>query len=223
MFDRIAPRYDLLNRLLSARRDVAWRKRLAGHLPPGTDLEVLDLATGTGDVLVSLCGKCGRAGRRVGVDMSSRMLAQGQAKLRTRGLTDRLMLVRGDATHLGIASAQFDAVTMAFGIRNVTDVAAALDEMHRILKPDGRALILEFSLPRCRALRWLYLAYFRHVLPRLGSSISGDPYAYRYLNQTVESFPYGKAFCDLMAAAGFRNVIAHSLTFGIATLYCGDK
>lgn len=223
MFDRIAPRYDLLNRLLSGRRDVAWRNRLARLLPEGERLRVLDLATGTADVLLALQARCARVRHGIGVDMAGNMLAIGRRKLVAAGLTPRFLLLRADATRLAIRDEAFDAVTIAFGIRNVADVPAALREMRRILAPRGRALVLEFSLPTSPAIRFLYLHYLRHVLPRLGAIVSGDRHAYRYLNRTVEAFPYGDAFCALMREAGFKDVRAHPLTFGVATIYQGDK
>ena len=223
MFDRIAPRYDLLNRLLSGGRDVAWRKRLARHLPPGEDLRVLDLATGTGDVLIMLDQASGRICSGLGVDMAGEMLALGQRKLERGGLTGRFTLARADATVIPAADDSVDAVTIAFGIRNVDCVEKALAEMRRVLKPGGRALILEFSLPSTRLFRGGYLFYFRHVLPRIGGLISGDRQAYRYLNETVESFPYGEAFIQLMERQGFHSVKQHPLTFGIASIYEGEK
>lgn len=223
MFDRIAHRYDLLNRLLSFGTDVRWRKRLAGQLPAGEALRVLDLATGTADVLIALDRHCPRVARGTGVDLSFGMLSHGVPKLRALGLADRFRLVRGDAQRLPLPSDAYDAVTISFGIRNVLDVEAGLREMCRVLKPGGRALVLEFSLPGNALFRAGYLFYFRHVLPRVGALVSGDAQAYRYLNQTVETFPYGAAFAQLMNNAGFRSVQAHPLTFGIATLYQGDK
>lgn len=223
MFDRIAPRYDLLNRLLSGRRDIAWRKVLAQNLPEGAALHVLDLATGTGDVLLSLAATPHPIRRGLGIDFSGGMLRHAQEKIRARNLTDTLALVQGDATRLPVGDERYDAVTIAFGIRNVLDIDAALREMHRCLNDGGRALILEFSIPASRLLRFVYLMYFRHVLPRIGALISGDGQAYRYLNETVESFPYGETFCDLMRQAGFHAVQPIPLTFGIATLYVGDK
>jgi len=223
MFDRIAPRYDLLNRLLSFRRDVAWRRALVHALPAGEGLRVLDLATGTGDVLLSLCAEPGKIARGVGLDKSGGMIARGREKIAHAPQASALNLVRGDACDLGFADETFDAVTIAFGIRNVPDVPAALREIRRVLRPGGRALILEFSLPRNALLRAGYLAYFRHVLPRVGGVVSGDAQAYRYLNESVEAFPYGEAFLALMRAAGFARVQAAEQSFGIATLYTGDR
>ncbi len=213
MFDRIAHRYDLLNRLLSFGRDVAWRKLLVGRLPECASLRVLDLATGTGDVLLAIHRQTGRVALGVGADMSWGMLQHGAPKIARCGSAGELHLIRADATGLGVAPESFDAVTIAFGIRNLENLDAGFGEMYRVLRPGGRALILEFSLPRNLTFRALYLFYFRHVLPRVGGLISGDHQAYRYLNQTVETFPYGEAFCARMGAAGFENIVAHPLTF----------
>lgn len=223
MFDRIAHRYDLLNRLLSFGTDVRWRKRLGQHLPAGDTLNVLDLATGTADVLISLERHCPSVQRGTGVDVSFGMLSHGVPKLRALGLAGRFRLVRGDAMRLPLPTDRYDAATISFGIRNVLDVGAGLREMHRVLRPGGRVLVLEFSLPGNALFRAGYLFYFRHVLPRIGALLSGDGHAYRYLNQTVETFPYGEAFCALLREAGFREVKAFPLTLGIATLYQGDK
>jgi len=221
MFDRVAHRYDLLNRLLSFGRDVAWRRRLAKCLPDRSDLEVLDLATGTADVLLTLF-KTKSVSLGVGVDMAFRMLEVGKDKIVRRGKDMQLMLVRGDVGSLPFARDSFDVVSIAFGIRNFVNLNGSLEEIMRVLRPGGRLLVLEFSLPGNRAIRALYLFYFRYILPRVGALISGDSYAYRYLNETVESFPYGKVFCELIGKAGFDNVNAIPLTFGVATIYCGE-
>lgn len=223
MFDRIAHRYDLLNRLLSFGTDVRWRKRIAQHLPEGDALQVLDLATGTADVLISLRRHCPRVMRGTGIDLSYGMLSHGVPKLRALGLGGHFRLAQGDAMRLPLPSNSYDAATISFGIRNVLDVPAGLREMQRVLKPGGRVLVLEFSLPGNALFRAGYLFYFRHVLPRIGALLSGDAHAYRYLNQTVETFPYGEAFCALLREAGFCEVRAFPLTLGIATLYQGDK
>ena len=220
MFNGIAPRYDFLNRLLSLRRDVAWRKALVAHVPDRARLRVLDVATGTGDVLLAL-NRYHKPVLAAGADVAEAMLALARGKAGRLAGT-RCAFVRTDATALAFADGCFDAVTMAFGIRNVGDVAKALREMRRVLAPGGRAAILEFSVPANRAFRPVYLLYLRHVLPRLGGLISGDRNAYHYLNRTIESFPCGEAFGTLMKAAGFENVKAHPLTLGIATVYTGE-
>ncbi len=221
MFDRIAPRYDLLNRLLSFRRDVAWRRAVIRALPARDNQRVLDLATGTADVLLAVCRERGRVKRAVGLDKSGGMLALGKRKAERAGTAADF--VHGDAEALSFADSSFDAITIAFGIRNVPNVAAALREMRRTLRPGGRALVLEFSTPSNPVFRRLYFLYFRHILPRIGALVSGDAQAYRYLNESAEAFPHGEAFLELMRAAGFSTVSARPLTFGIATLYQGDR
>jgi len=223
MFDRIAPRYDLLNRLLSLRRDVVWRNKVARYLPDRDRQHVLDIATGTADLLLSLFDKSDRIHFAVGIDLSPKMLKLGLKKITARKLDDRISLMRADALQIPFPDDSFDAVTIAFGIRNLTDVPKALAEMHRVLKPGGKALILEFSLPRNWLVRRLYPFHLRGILPRLGAMISGDSFAYRYLNETVETFPHGEEFCDMMQQAGFTGVQAVPLTFGIATIYHGGS
>jgi demethylmenaquinone methyltransferase/2-methoxy-6-polyprenyl-1,4-benzoquinol methylase len=223
MFDRIAPRYDLLNRLLSLRRDVTWRNKVAAYLPDGSQLKVLDVATGTADLLLALFRKNKRVTSGVGVDLSPRMLRLAQRKSAARKLHSTVSFIRADALRLPFSDQSFDAVTIGFGIRNVADVPKALAEMYRVLKPEGRVLILEFSLPENKLARKLYPLHLRGVIPRLGAWISGDGYAYRYLNETVETFPYGERFCCLMREAGFDKVRAVPLTFGIASIYLGTK
>lgn len=222
MFNRIARRYDLLNHLLSCNRDKYWRRRMIEMLPPGHDLRALDLATGTADQLLAVYDS-GRVADGLGLDPAEQMLALGREKIAARGLEHRLKLETGIAESLPVEPASVDVVTIAFGIRNVTDVPTSLAEMARVLKPGGRALILEFSLPTNPLLRGPYLVYFRHILPRLGGLISGDKHAYRYLNTSVETFSHGDRFLSLMIEAGFSNVVQYPLTFGIVSIYRGDK
>ncbi len=219
MFDRIASRYDLLNRVLSGRQDVVWRRRVAS-LVEVTEAAALDLATGTADQLIALADS-GRVTSGVGIDLANLMLDRGRSKLAARGLDSEFRLEHGSAEEIPFDAATFDVAAMSFGIRNVTDVPKTLTEIYRVLRPGGQVLILEFSLPANRLVRSLYLFYFRHVLPRLGAVVSGDANAYRYLNETVETFPYGNAFCQLLREAGFAQVTAHPLTFGIASIYTG--
>jgi len=222
MFDYISPRYDLLNRVLSLGLDQGWRRKLNLFIGAQANQEVLDLATGTGDVLLAL-SRHSNVKTGVGVDLSDRMLAVGEAKIQRRELDCRLRLQAADIQHLPFADASFDAATMAFGIRNVPDPRKVLREMFRVLKTGGRALILEFSLPSSWWFRFLYLFYLRKIVPAVGSLVSGHPEAYRYLNLTIEEFPCGRDFCVLMQENGFQRVEAHPMTFGIATIYQGGK
>lgn len=222
MFDRIAGRYDLLNRMLSCGIDRRWRTRLAGLLPPGNSLVTLDLACGTADQLIALA-ETGRVSKGIGLDLAEQMLALGREKIGRRKLNQLLSLQTGDVEKLTFERETFDVVSISFGIRNMTDAQSVLAEMLRVLKPGGRVLILEFSVPSNRIVRGLYLFYLRHILPRLGAVISGDSTAYRYLNETIETFPYGDAFCRIMKQAGFSCVICTPLTAGIVSLYQGDR
>jgi len=223
MFDRIASRYDFLNHMLSLGQDVIWRKRVARHLKDYYPQRVLDLATGTADQIIFLCQKNKNITSAVGIDMAEKMLEIGKEKVKRKKLDHIIRLQKGDATRIPDQDESYDAVTISFGIRNVSNVLTTLQEMYRILKPGGRAIILEFSLPQNRIIRTGYLFYFRNILPRIGSVISSDPYAYNYLNKTVETFPYGEALCRMMEEAGFCDVAAKPLTFGISTIYQGDK
>jgi demethylmenaquinone methyltransferase/2-methoxy-6-polyprenyl-1,4-benzoquinol methylase len=223
MFDLIASRYDLLNRVLSFGIDVWWRYRLGFYLPvTKTPQKVLDIATGTGDVGLSLLrNHPKRVGEVVGVDLAEEMLDKADKKIQSRNIPNMSVKV-GDATNLPIETDSVDATTIAFGIRNVPDVPKALEEMKRVIKPGGRALILEFSIPRFFLFKWFYLFYFRYILPTVGGLVSGNKKAYSYLNSSVEAFPDGQDFLDLMNDAGFTNTKATSLTFGIASIYQGD-
>ncbi len=223
MFDRIASRYDLANRLLSFGQDIRWRKKLAKLLPERQSQSILDLATGTGDVLLSLVKYSKNIKYGLGLDMSSKMLAEARRKLPGSTISENLSLVRADATNIPCCDNSFDVVTIAFGIRNVTDVKKSLSEMHRVLNNSGKVLILEFSLPLNILVRKLHLFYLRYLLPAIGGLISGDKEAYQYLNRTIESFPYGSDFLKLLDEAGFNNTKVHPLTFGVATIYEGEK
>lgn len=223
MFDRIAPRYDLLNSLLSFGLASVWRRRIAELLRDKKGLNVLDVATGTADLLISLFSAGVDISSAVGLDLSANMLAIADRKLRRRRLDSVVSLRLADAMNLPFSQSSFDVATCAFGIRNVTDVATALKQMHRVLKPGGKIFILEFSIPKNRVIRTLYLLYFRNIVPLLGRLISGDNFAYRYLNRTSESFASGDEFCSLLQDAGFINAEAIPMTFGIVSLYYADK
>jgi demethylmenaquinone methyltransferase/2-methoxy-6-polyprenyl-1,4-benzoquinol methylase len=214
LFDRIAATYDTVNRILSFGIDSLWRKRVVQRLPQG---DVLDLACGTGELALAIARRDGV--RVTGLDLSEGMLEV--ARRRTEGQS--ITLIHGDAQQLPLPDSSFDATTIAFGIRNVPDVPAALAEMHRVLRPGGRTFILEFSLPANRVVRALHCFYLRHALPLVGGWVSGDRAAYRYLNTTIEAFPYGEDFLGLVREAGFSDCTATPLTMGIATLYEGRR
>lgn len=221
MFDRIAPRYDLLNRLLSLGTDARWRRACVDHLGPAPGSRVLDFCTGTADLLIEALRR--HPGQRgVGIDLSEAMLARGAVKLERLGLAEQGVLLAGDAERLPLASNAFDGAMVAFGIRNVGDPAAALQEIHRVLRPGGRLVVLEFSMPpglRGRA----YRLYFTEVLPRIGGLVSGDRGAYSYLPASVGSFPDPAGFAEVIRGAGFEAVSWKPLTAGIAHLHRGEK
>jgi demethylmenaquinone methyltransferase/2-methoxy-6-polyprenyl-1,4-benzoquinol methylase len=222
MFNRIAPRYDVLNRTLSFGQDMLWRKRVAKAVAKHKVTSYLDVATGTGDLLFDVVAKLPRVARAVGLDPASAMLARARAKA-AQSILVTPEFVLGDALTLPFEDDSFDAVTVGFGLRNMASLDGALREMRRVLKPGGRLYVLEFSLPRRRWVRWPYMLYFRHLLPTIGGVVSGDALAYRYLNKSVESFPHGDAMAQILRGADFRNVSTQELTLGIASLYVGEK
>jgi len=223
MFDAIAGQYDLLNHLLSAGIDRRWRKRAIQALSLTGRERVLDLCAGTADLAISAIRAQPPAARVVGVDFADAMLRVGQEKIKQGRLSDRITLVRGDATRVPLADGAVDAVTIGFGIRNVENTAAACGEMHRVLAPGGRIAILEFSIPATPGVRTLYLWYFNHVLPRLGRLISRHASAYGYLPASVGAFASPDEFVTILRQRGFVDVAAVRLTFGIVVLYTGSR
>jgi len=223
MFDAIAGRYDFLNHLLSAGIDRRWRKRAIQALSLTGRERVLDLCTGTADLAISAIHAQPPAARVVGVDFAYAMLRVGQGKIKQGRLSDRIALVRGDATRVPLADGAVDAITIGFGIRNVENTAAACDEMHRVLAPGGRIAILEFAIPATPGVRPLYLWYFNHVLPRLGRLISRHTSAYGYLPASVGAFASPDEFVTILRQHGFVDVAAARLTFGIVCLYTARR
>ena len=221
MFDAIAPRYDFLNHFLSAGIDRRWRTAAIRTLGLTGRETLVDVCTGTADV--ALEGAAQGAARVVGVDFAGAMLALGLAKIRRAGRDRRILLLRGDAMRLPIADASADAVTVAFGIRNVQRPEVACREMARALRPGGRLAILEFGVPRIPGVSRAYLWYFSHVLPRLGRLISGHSAAYAYLPASVGTFPPPAQFMEILREAGFSSVQASPLTLGIVYLYTARK
>ncbi|NGX50278.1 MAG: Demethylmenaquinone methyltransferase [Chlamydiae bacterium] len=223
MFDEISPTYDFINHLLSFGADIYWRRKMIEHLPKSQDIRLLDLATGTGDQLITIVKRAKQVKTALGIDLSLEMIRCGQKKIIDKPFTHRITLMEGDATDISLEKESVECVTISFGIRNMTKMQQCLDECHRVLTPCGKLLILEFSLPKNRIMKGLHLFYLRHVLPYVAGWISRKQHAYRYLNETVETFPYGEEFCKCLTKAGFFRVKAHPLTFGVVTLYSAEK
>ena len=222
MFDAIAPRYDLLNHLLSIGLDRRWRNRAVDELTLSDGARILDLCTGTADLAITAAARV-RGASIVGIDFAGEMLRLGLAKLRARQLTSAVRLVRADATRIPLAAGTCDAVTIGFGIRNVVQPERALAEIARVLVPGGRLAILEFGFPRIPGVRALYKLYFQQLLPRIGGAVSGHSHAYAYLPQSVDAFPSPESFIATMAAAGFAGVRAIPLTAGIVYLFVAER
>ncbi|MEQ1731115.1 MAG: bifunctional demethylmenaquinone methyltransferase/2-methoxy-6-polyprenyl-1,4-benzoquinol methylase UbiE [Vicinamibacterales bacterium] len=223
MFDAIAGNYDLLNRLLSAGIDQRWRKLAIRSLRLTGRERVLDLCTGTADLAIAALDASPGAARVVGVDFAGEMLRVGLQKSRTRSLTPRLTLVRGDAANIPAASGSVNAVTVAFGIRNVQNTQQACNEIFRVLAPAGRVAVLEFAIPTTPGVRAAYLWYFNQVLPRIGKLISKHNAAYGYLPASVGAFATPDEFVTILRQSGFSDIEAVPLTFGIVYLYTAQR
>lgn len=222
MFDKIAPRYDLLNRLLSLGIDRRWRRFAVRQLDIPENGKVLDIATGTGDVALEIGRQTDSSVQIVGSDFTQGMLVLGKEKISESPYRDRVVLVNAPCEEMPHPARLFDGITIAFGIRNVVDRQKGLCEMARVLKPGGRAAILEFATPRNRFFRAVYFFYFLRVLPWLGGLISQRS-AYQYLPDSVLEFPDREAFKAMMEEAGFVDVKVHDLTGGIAAVHVGTR
>lgn len=222
MFDAIAPRYDFLNRLLSLGIDKRWRKFAVSQVKVSEFGEVLDVATGTADVALELAAHTPPTVKITGVDFSEQMIELGKKKVALSTHAKRIALQVAPCEAIPFADNSFDAVTIAFGIRNVVNRLEGLQEMLRVLKPGGRVVILEFSNPRSKLFKALYNFYFIKVLPVIGGLFSQFS-AYKYLPDSVLEFPPQEEFMALMSRAGFSNTTCHDLTFGIASVYVGGK
>ncbi|MBK9336239.1 MAG: bifunctional demethylmenaquinone methyltransferase/2-methoxy-6-polyprenyl-1,4-benzoquinol methylase UbiE [Lewinellaceae bacterium] len=222
MFDKIAPRYDLLNRVLSLGIDVWWRRRALGYLRAGNPREMLDVATGTADVAI-MAAKMLPPTRVVGVDIANQMLDIGRVKIGRDKLDSIITLETGDSENLRFAEATFDAVTVAFGVRNFENLEVGLSEMLRVLRPGGRIVILEFSRPRLFPFKQLYNTYFKYVLPLIGRLTSRDIRAYTYLFESVQAFPEGDDFIQILSKTGYQHPQCERLTLGICSIYTAVK
>ncbi|MDP2424690.1 MAG: bifunctional demethylmenaquinone methyltransferase/2-methoxy-6-polyprenyl-1,4-benzoquinol methylase UbiE [Bacteroidales bacterium] len=220
MFNSIAGSYDFLNHFLSLGIDRRWRRRLVREVKPGAPKRILDVATGTADLALELARL--KPEKIVGVDISEKMLQIGEDKVRKRNLHNIIHLQKADSENLPFESNSFDLVTVAFGVRNFENLETGLAELHRVVRDGGTLAVLEFSMPQQFLVRQLYLFYFKQILPFLGRLISGNKSAYIYLPDSVQAFPCGQMFEQLLYKTGFIKVRSHKLHFGIATLYVAD-
>ena len=222
MFDTVAPRYDFLNRVLSARRDVGWRRRAVALARLGPGESALDLGVGTGDLAFELLAASDPTARVVGIDVSSAMLEAVRRRAHAAGVGDRFEAHLADAQALTFPDASFDRVTAGFAVRNFGDLDAGLAEMRRVLKPAGRAVVLELSTPPNPLLRGVFRLYFHRLAPRLAALLGGDAEAYRYLPRSVAGFPGAEALAGRMRDAGFARVRFERMAGGIAAIHVGE-
>lgn len=224
MFDSIAGNYDRLNHILSLDIDKSWRKKAVREIVvKDTPLKILDVASGTGDFAMAIARDSAPGSLITGTDISEGMLAIGREKVKTAGLNDRIRLEYGDCEQLEYPAGSFDRVSVAFGVRNFEHLEKGLSEMCRILKPGGKSVILELSVPGNPILKSVYKLYFLHILPLIGGLVSGDRAAYRYLPASVLKFPSPEKVCSMMRSAGFSEVRTKALTFGICRMFVGIK
>ncbi|MBX3421601.1 MAG: bifunctional demethylmenaquinone methyltransferase/2-methoxy-6-polyprenyl-1,4-benzoquinol methylase UbiE [Pirellulaceae bacterium] len=224
MFAQIAPRYDLMNHLLSLGIDIRWRKRVVRELRLDQDRPILDCCTGTGDLALMLADKVRGRVDVIGTDFCLEMLAVAERKRLARKDKRPVRFMEADSQKLPFPENNFQAVTVAFGLRNVQDTDLGIQEMYRVCAPGGQVAILEFSTPSLVGFKQLYQFYFKHILPRVGQQMAKNNHAaYQYLPESVLEFPSGRQLADRLEACGLRQVCFWPLTFGIATLYIGNK
>ncbi|WP_159468631.1 bifunctional demethylmenaquinone methyltransferase/2-methoxy-6-polyprenyl-1,4-benzoquinol methylase UbiE [Dyadobacter sp. 3J3] len=221
MFDNISPKYDLLNHVLSGGVDIYWRKRAIKLLRKEQPKVILDIATGTGDFAIEALSL--HPEKIYGVDISEGMLAVGREKIAKLGKQNIITLQSGDSESLTFENNYFDAVIVSFGVRNYQNLLAGLTEMNRVLKPGGTCVVVEFSKPRSFPFKQFYNFYFKYILPLIGKTVSKDSAAYTYLPESVQAFPDGEAFLEIYKKAGFKNTKCIPLTFGICSIYTGQK
>lgn len=222
MFDSIAHKYDFLNRFLSLGIDKGWRTKAMKALKGKAPKRILDVATGTGDLALEAM-RVLKPDEIVGLDLSEQMLSFGREKIKAQGLDGKISMIKGDSENLPFADHSFDAITVAFGVRNFQNLEAGLREMHRVLKPGGQVAILEFSKPHGFPFKQVFNFYFKNILPVWGNLLSKSSNAYTYLPESVQHFPEGESFLSIMKSCGYQSVSAEPLTFGTCTLYLGGK
>ncbi len=221
MFDSISGKYDFLNHFLSLGIDIRWRKKAIKMLKDLQPKQILDIATGTGDFAIEALSL--NPNKVIGVDISEGMLDVGRKKMVKKGYSEIIDMQSGDSENLHFEDNKFDAVIVAFGVRNFENLEKGLSEMNRVLRPGGKAVILEFSKPTVFPFKQLYNFYFRWILPKIGKVVSKDNAAYTYLPESVKSFPYGNDFLEILKKTGYKNTKCRPLTLGISSIYVGEK
>jgi demethylmenaquinone methyltransferase/2-methoxy-6-polyprenyl-1,4-benzoquinol methylase len=222
MFDNIAYRYDFLNRFLSAGLDISWRRKALGFLKELQPKKILDVATGTGDVAIMASGLL-KAEAITGIDISEGMLEIGRKKIQRLGLQDAIELLKGDSETINFKDNSFDAVTVAFGVRNFQNLEKGLSEILRVLKPGGKLVVLEFSQPKMPFVKSFYNLYMKVVTPNMGKLFSKNRNAYQYLDASIKKFPEGENFKHILENLGYINLQYKPLSAGICSIYCGAK
>jgi len=222
MFDDIAFRYDFLNRFLSAGIDIRWRKTAIRELADIDPKIILDVATGTADVAI-MSTRVLKPAKIVGIDISDGMLQLGRKKIEHLGLGNMIELLNGDSETIKFADNTFDAVTVAFGVRNFENLEKGLTEIRRVLKPGGRLVVLEFSKPKTSVVKQLYNVYMKVAAPAIGRLFSKNRNAYKYLDESIKKFPEGKNFTSILDNLGYQNTYRKTLSLGICSIYCGEK
>lgn len=222
MFDNIAFRYDFLNRFLSAGIDITWRKKAIRQLSSLQPKKMLDVATGTADVALMTYDIL-KPTNIIGIDISEGMLDLGRQKIAAKGLQNVIQLYKGDSENISFEDNSFDAITVAFGVRNFQNLLKGLQEMKRVLQPGGKLVVLEFSKPKNIAFKQFYNLYMNVIAPSFGKLFAKNKDAYQYLNNSVQAFPEGQTFLNIMHEAGFTQTYLKSLSLGICTIYCGVK
>ena len=222
MFDKIAPYYDFLNRLLTLRIDVFWRNKAISKLIKFKTDRILDVATGTADLAISMSQKL-KCEQVIGLDISANMLAIGNKKVVAKNVAEKVSLLLGDSENLGFDDGSFDLTTSSFGVRNFENLHKGLSEMYRVTKAGGKIMVLEFSRPRVFPIKNLFNLYFKYILPVIGKLTSKDPRAYQYLYESVQAFPDYDRFIKVLHDVGYKKGEYHPLTFGICTIYIAEK
>jgi len=221
MFDNISKHYDLLNHVLSLGIDVIWRKKAIKMLQKDRPKLILDIATGTGDFAIEALAL--EPEKVIGVDISEGMLHEAKKKIKKKKVDHLIELQMGDSEKLLFPENKFDAVIVSFGVRNFENLEKGLSDMYRVLKPGGKTVIIEFSKPEKFPMKQGYNFYFKYILPQIGKMISKDNEAYTYLPESVQDFPYGRDFLSILEKVGFKNTKCKPLTFGISSIYVGEK